>query len=97
MRGWTLLLGGLLVWTAHFFLLYGIASAFPGSSTANLLTLAVTIPALAIDGWILWFAIQRMRRDDGDGLAGWISELGAVGAALSLVAVGWQALPAILV
>ena len=97
MRGWTLLLGGLLVWTAHFFLLYGIASIFPGSSTANVLTLAVTVPALAIDGWILWVAIRRLRRDDDDGLAGWISELGAVGAGLSLVAVAWQALPAIMV
>lgn len=96
MRFWMILLGGLLVWTAHFFLLYGIASIFPGSATAKLLTLLVTIPALAIDLWILWVTITQLSRKQ-DALAGWVSELGAVGAALSLVAVAWQALPAMLV
>ena len=86
-----------MVWTTHFFLLYGFASIFPGSSVAKLLTLAVTIPALAVDGWILWLAATRLSRRAADGLDRWTSELGAVGAALSLVAVAWQALPAVLI
>ncbi len=96
MRFWALLLGGLLVWATHFFLLYGVASVFPGSATAKLLTLLVTVPALAIDGWILWTAIAKPRHKQ-DALAGWVSELGAIGAALSLIAVAWQALPAVLI
>ncbi len=97
MRSWAILLGGLLVWAAHFFLSYGIASTFPGSWIANLLTLAVTVPALAIDGWILRMALARRRRRGENALGGWIGDLGAVGAALSLVAVLWQALPAVLI
>ena len=97
MRSWALLLGGLLVWTAHFFLLYAFASIFPGSSVAKLLTLAATLPALAVDGWILWVAASRVSRRAADGFDRWTSELAAVGAALSLVAVAWQALPAVLI
>jgi hypothetical protein len=97
MRSWAVLLGGLLVWTAHFFLLYGFASIFPGSWIARLLTLAVTVPALAVDSWILWVAARRRTRRAADGLDRWTSELGAAGAALSLVAVAWQALPAMLI
>ena len=97
MRSWAFLLGGLLVWTAHFFLLYAFASIFPGSSTANHLTLLVTVPALAINGWILWVAASRLSRRAEDTFDRWTSELGAAGAALSLVAVAWQALPAVMI
>ena len=96
MRAWTFLLGGLVVWAAHFFLLYGIASVFPGNPIASLLTIAATIPAVACDAILLWLAVARRRRRSSDELRAWIVDTGAAGAALSLVAVIWQALPAII-
>lgn len=96
MRKWALLLGGLLIWAAHFFLLYAFASIFPGSDTARWLTIAVTLPALAADVTILWLAAVSWVERRPDELDRWILEVGATGAALSLIAVVWQALPAIL-
>lgn len=96
MRKWTLLLGGLLVWAAHFFLLYGFASVFPGTELARLLTLIATVPALAADAVLLWAAAAR-RLVDPDELDRWVLDVSAIGAGLSLVAVVWQALPALIV
>lgn len=93
MRQWSLLLGGLVVWAFHFFALYIVASVFPGAGTARWLTAAVTLPALAADGIVLWIALHRQ----ADDLDRWIRRLGSLGAVLSLVAVLWQALPAILI
>ena len=93
MRDWTLPFAALTVWAAHFFALYIIASSFPGTGTARLLTLAATVPALVANGTILWFSW----RSRSGGLSRWMRQLGALGAALSLVAVIWQALPALIV
>lgn len=95
MRKWALLLGGLLVWAAHFFLLYAFASVFPGGDIARWLTIAVTIPALAANVAILWLAsVARVDRQP-DELDRWILDVGSAGSVLSLVAVAWQALPAL--
>lgn len=96
MRKWGILLGGLLVWAAHFSLLFGIASVFPGTQLARWLTLIASIPALAADVAILWLA-AALRHRSSDELDEWVVDLGAVGAALSVLAVLWQALPAIVV
>lgn len=93
MRRWVLLLGGLLVWAAHFFALYIIASLFPGDAAARWLALVVTLAALAAGGAILWLNLRKQ----SDSFDRWARGLGAAGAALSLVAVLWQALPAFLV
>lgn len=95
MRAWGILLGGLLVWALHFFLLYAIASLLPGTKLAHLLSLVATIPAVAADAWLLWVAAALRLRNSSDELRGWVIDVGAVGAALSFVAVLWQALPAI--
>ena len=91
------LLGGLLVWAAHFFLLYAISSVFPGTSLARSLSLAVTVPALGADIAILWMTVGRRLLYGEDPLGRWISDFGAAGAGLSIVAVLWQALPTVLV
>lgn len=96
MRTWLLLLGGLLVWAAHFFLLYAIASVFPGTSTARILTLVVTAPALGANAALIWIAANRLF-DRQDPLGQWIAAFAATAAGLSFVAVVWQALPALLV
>ena len=93
MRTWAVLLGGLIVWTIHFFALYGVASVFPGSDTARWLTAAVTLPALGADGLLL----KRALIHAGDPFDRWVTRLAAAGAVLSAIAVLWQALPAILV
>ena len=94
MRAWTILLGGLVVWTAHFFALYAIASVLPGQGEARWWVLAATFPALAANGLILWKTIGP---GNNDPLDRWIARVGAGGAALSLLAVIWQALPALMI
>lgn len=95
MNKWVLLLGGLTVWAIHFFLLYGFASLFPGQHIARILTLLATVPALAADALLLWAAAGGAFRTDE--LDRWVSDVSAIGAALSFIAVIWQALPALLV
>ena len=88
-----LLLGGLLVWASHFFLAYAFASVFPGSDTARWLTIGATIVALAANAVIVRLALGAPgRRGDLDA---WIMRVAAAGAVLSIVAVVWQAFPAI--
>ena len=94
MRKWVFLLGGLVAWAAHFFLLYGFASLFPGQELARTLSLVATIPILAADAVLLWAAAARLF--ESDELDRWVYDVSAIGAALSLVAVVWQALPALM-
>ena len=87
------MLGGLMVWAAHFFVLYGIASLLPGWPEARWLVLAATLPAVAADGLLLWKTMGEANQLDS--LDRWISQLGATGAAISLIAVIWQCAPAL--
>ena len=95
MRAWAIMLGGLLVWAAHFLLLYGIASALPGWQATNWLVLAATVPAVTVDALLLWWAVKSP--PPRDQLESWINRLGSLGAAVSLIAVGWQAASAFVV
>lgn len=95
MRSWALLLGGLLVWTAHFFALYGIASIFPDTGLARILTGVATLIAAAGALWLLVVAWRAGRSDDD--LTRWTGGLTALGAGLALIAVLWQGLPALIV
>jgi hypothetical protein len=86
----------MVVWTAHFFLLYGLGSVFGTSSTARIGTALVTIACLAADLWLLRLCIAIARSHDSETVIGWPARLGAPVAALSFVAVAWQGLPALL-
>lgn len=88
MRSWLILLGGLIVWTVHFFGLYVIAEFVPRLA----LVAALTIVCLAADLWLL-FRIRSLRITDD--FSAWRRSVALGGAALSLLAVGWQALPAL--
>jgi hypothetical protein len=94
-RKWGLLLGGLLVWAAQFFLLYGIVSIFPGTMLARILAIAVTIAALAACGWIIFYAWKIMHSAP-DEVDRWIARSGFAVALISLVSIIWQGLPAVL-
>ncbi len=78
MRTWAFLLGGLLVWAAHFFLLYAIASLFPGTELASWLSIVATLPALAANAALLWFAAMVRLRGSSDALHEWVIESGAM-------------------
>lgn len=94
MKRWLLILGGLLIWAAHFLGAYAAASIFPGEPAANILALVATVAALGADGILLWFTLGRARVAS-DAFEGWTWRLGATSAALSLVAVLWQGMPAL--
>lgn len=88
MKTWLILLSGLLVWTIHFFGLYAIAEIAP----QPWLVVALTAACLGADAWLLLF-IRRLPPDDD--FAVWRRSVAMAGVGLSLLAVCWQALPAL--
>lgn len=96
MRAWTLLLAGLIVWTAHFFTLYAIASIFLTTPPARLLAGAATVVCLAVDALLLISVLRALRGAGLDAFERWMRVLAGMGASISLVAVLWQGLPALL-
>lgn len=93
MSQWAFMLGGLLVWAAHFFMLYAFVSLLPGNDVARWLTLAATLAALAANGVLIWLASRGVLT----GYGAWPQRFAVLGALVSILAVFWQALPAILV
>lgn len=88
MKSWLLLLGGLLVWTAHFFGVYAIAEIAP----RPWLVIILTLICLSANIWLLRI-ILRLPHDEH--FTAWRRSVALGGVMLSLLAVGWQALPAI--
>ena len=95
MRDWLFLLGGLIVWTIHFFGIYALASILLDTMLTRGLVLLLTLLCLAADSAILIRAWPRSREGDEEPEP-WNMRLAALGAALSAVAVLWQGLPALL-
>jgi len=93
MAAWRGMLGGLLVWAAHFFTLYILASVFGTSAEARIGTAVATVMALAAAIILLRNA---RRSTEADPLFRWMASIKALGAALVIVAVIWQALPALI-
>lgn len=97
MRGWVFLLGGLLIWTMHFFTLYAAASIFLTSTISRIITLIVTAACLAADALLIWYTVPKLRAGIEDETNRWMVLIAALGAAISFVAVLWQGLPALLI
>ena len=95
MRAWLFLLGGLIVWTIHFFGIYAVASILLDTLLSRALVLLLTMLCLGADAAILIRALPRSRGGAAEP-ARWTMKLAALGAALSAVAVLWQGLPALL-
>ena len=95
MRSWTSMLGGLIVWAAHFFALYAIASIFLTTPTARVLALLATAACFAADGWLLRRDLRRLRGET-DEPSRWMTLIALLSSAISLVAVLWQGFPAVL-
>lgn len=96
MRTWAFLFAGLLVWTVHFFGLYAIASIWLTSTTSRTLALLLTALCLAADIWLLRGVGRARRASRSDEVDQWIALVATLGIALSLLAVLWQGLPAVL-
>jgi hypothetical protein len=96
MKKWLFLLGGLLVWASHFFLLYGFASIFPGTDLSRWLTIAATCVALGANIGIIHVALGAKVADGRDPLDGWIGTVGLSAGLLSFLAVLWQGFPALI-
>ena len=95
MRVWRHLLGGLILWTAHFFGVYAIASILPGTAAAPFLVVMVTVLAMGIAWWLATktFAALRSATDD---LHRWSAGVALIGYALAGTAILYQGLPAVL-
>ena len=90
--GWRWMLGGLIVWTAHFMGVYAIGE-FWGEGTGPRIAVGVlTAVGLAVVASIGWQA--RRLPLDGD-FAAWRRSVAGVGALVASVAILWQGLPAL--
>lgn len=94
MRAWAFMLGGMIVWAVHFFALYIVANIFLTSTTSRVLTVLITLACLATAGLLLMRTTRALRRHEGDAFTRWQAYLAALTAALALVAILWQGLPA---
>jgi hypothetical protein len=95
MRQWLFALGGLLVWTAHFFAVYIAASLFPGEPLASWLTLSLTVIALIVAGWLGLHAWRVWQARGEDDLTPWLGGIALMGAALSAIAILYEGLTAV--
>ncbi|MGV3579647.1 hypothetical protein [Brevundimonas sp.] len=89
MRDWGIILGGLIVWTLHFLIIYGLASVADVSdpATRSLWSIAgVGVTALGLAA-LLWIGYRASRRQ------GLVYLLGIGGCILSGVAIVFQSLP----
>ena len=96
MRAWLIMLGGLLIWAAHFFALYAVASIFPGMALARYLTVALTLAAAVAAGWLLLRTSRAVSDKEEDALESWMYRMSATGSGLALVAILYQGAPALL-
>jgi hypothetical protein len=93
-RTWALLLGGLIVWTVHFFALYAVASVFLTTPLARALTGVITLACLGA----VAFLIVRVRKfGTASAMDRWVHAVSLVGLGLSGVSILWQGLPALLI
>lgn len=95
MQFWRNLLGGLILWTAHFFAIYIVASFWPGTLLARVLVLMATILALAVAGWRAMLVLRNMRTAPDDFLR-WSRGLALLSYALAATAILYQGLPSLL-
>ena len=96
MRAWLFLLSGLTIWAAHFFGLYIAASLFPGMLLANILSIALTLIAMAAAAYFLWRGLRRLQAHGGEQLSEWLAGISTLGNAIALIAIAYQAVPALL-
>lgn len=95
MLRWRLLLGGPLIWAAHFGATYAVVSVShqvtgATSQVARVVAVGVTLLCLGACAWVLASALRRSHSDPLD--AFWRT-IAAAGAILAAIAIVWQTLP----
>lgn len=95
MRAWAFLLGGMLVWTVHFFGSYALSSIFLDAPITRWLSGALTLLCLVADAVLFRRALVSYR-GEADEARRWRAMLATWAAAISFIAVLWQGLPALL-
>lgn len=92
MAAWRTMLAGLLIWAGHFFALYILGSVFGTSAPARIGTGVATLVALAAAIALL----RTVRRpNQNDALFRWMASVRTLGVGLAIVAIVWQAMPAL--
>lgn len=94
MRDWLILLSGLILWSAHFFLLYAIGEFAGDGMGERIAVLIATLVGLTVCGFA---AASIIRMDRCDGFDRWRMRLALAGLLLGAIAILWQGLPALLV
>lgn len=97
MRRWLFLLGGLLIWAAHFTFIYIVASISDlqaGEATPIArVVIGASGAAAAVAALLLLRAAIRARA--GEPLETFWRSVSALGAVIALIAILWQTLPAL--
>lgn len=94
MKSWLIMMGGLILWALHFFLLYLLAE-FGGSGSG--VRLAASLLTLAILGAAAWLFVAVSRESPGDPFAWWRQRAAMLGLAFGGVGIVLQFLPVLLV
>ena len=97
MGRWLLLLGGPLIWAAHFMIIYAIASVSEQiAGGAGVLARALILVAGGAGVAAALFVLAAARRFDAeDPLQRFWRMVSAAGAILAIIAMLWQTLPAL--
>lgn len=96
MRTWLILLGGLSVWAANFLGIYFAASIWPGTVTARVIALLLTVVAFAALALILARSRRMVRRSPNDAVAAFAGFVAIGGCAVAALAFVYHAVTAVL-
>jgi hypothetical protein len=97
MGRWLFLLGGPLIWAAHFGAIYATASVshvIAGATGGDTRSFIVVISMVCV-GACAWLITSALRRPPADALGAFWRNVAAAGAVLAIIAITWQTLPAL--
>lgn len=94
MKSWLIMMGGLILWAVHFFLLYLLAE-FGGSGSG--LRLVASLCTLAILGGAIWMFVAVSREALGDPFARWRRRAAMLALTFGGLGIVLQYLPVLLV
>ena len=94
MKSWFIMMGGLVLWAVHFFLLYLLAE-FGGSGSG--VRLAASLCTLAILGGAVWMFVAVRHKTSGDPFARWRRRAAMLALAFGGLGIVFQYLPILLV
>lgn len=100
MKAWSWMLGGLVVWAAHFLGLYALSSTADVIATADdalwrMAGLGFSMACIMLSTAILLVAVRRLRQPKSD-IALFADQVAAAGAGVGIIAMVWQALPTVI-